>query len=77
MAHAEVDQASETLHHVIDSGRQMFNAGERVIDELDHLWQTAKRSDMGGSQGGRARRLWIIGIMAGVCLAIAARMRAR
>jgi hypothetical protein len=77
LTHAEVDQASETLHHVIDSGRQMFRAGERVIDELDHLWQTTKRVNGGGGQGSRQRRLWIIGIMAGVCLAIAARVRAR
>jgi len=76
LTHGEVDQASETLHHVIDSGRQMFRAGERVIDELDHLWQTTKRVN-GAPQGSRQRRLWIIGIMAGVCLAIAARMRAR
>jgi hypothetical protein len=76
MAHTEVDEASATLHHVIDSGRQMFRAGERVIDEIDHLWQTSKRVE-GATQGSRARRLWIIGIMAGVCLAIAARIRSR
>jgi hypothetical protein len=75
VSRTEVDEASETLHHVIDSGRQMFRAGERVINEIDHLWQTAKRAE--GTHGIRARRLWMVGIMAGVCLAIAARMRSR
>jgi len=77
MTHTEVDEASATLHHVIDSGRQMFRAGERVIDELDHLWQTARRSGDGTPQSTRQRRLWMVGIMAGICLAIAARVRSR
>ena len=72
MAHAEVDQASETLHHVIESGRQMYRAGERVVDELDRLWHSTK-SPLGGQ--GRQRRLWMIGIVAGICLAVAVRMR--
>ncbi len=77
-AHTEVDQASETLHHVIDSGRQMFRAGERVVDEIERLWHSTRQgSSMGGMNvgGGRQRRLWIVGVMAGVCLAIAVRMR--
>lgn len=74
LAHVEVDEASETLHHVIDSGRQMFAAGERVIDELDRLWQSTKHAG-GGTASGRQRRLWMVGIMAGVCLAIAVRLK--
>lgn len=73
IAHTEVDEASETLHHVIDSGRQMFEAGERVIDEIDRLWQSTRQS--GGATQGRQRRLWMVGILAGVCLAVAVRLR--
>src|ERR1700685_3833653 len=41
----EVDLATETLHRSIDSGRRLFEAGERLIDDLNRLWQQTVRSD--------------------------------
>jgi hypothetical protein len=70
----EVDLATETLHRSIDSGRRLFEAGERLLDDLDRLWRQTVRTEAWDAQS-RRNRFLLIGVIAGVCVAVAARMR--
>jgi hypothetical protein len=70
----EMDLATETLHRSIDSGRRLFEAGDRLLDDLDHLWRQMVRTEAWNDESRRNRYL-LIGLVAGVCVAIAARMR--
>jgi hypothetical protein len=70
----EMDLATETLHRSIDSGRRLFEAGDRLLDDLDHLWHQTVRTEAWNDESRRNRYL-LIGLVAGVCVAIAARMR--
>ncbi len=70
----EVDLATETLHRSIDSGRRLFEASERLLDDLDRLWRQTVRTEPWDAPSQRNRFL-LIGAIAGVCVAVAARMR--
>jgi hypothetical protein len=70
----EVDLATETLHRSIDSGRRLFEASERLLDDLDRLWRQTVRTEPWDAQS-RRNRLLLIGAIAGVCVAVAVRMR--
>lgn len=70
----EVDLATETLHRSIDSGRRLFEAGQRLLDDLDRLWRQTIRTDTWTSESRRNRYL-LIGVVAGVCVAVAAKLR--
>jgi hypothetical protein len=70
----EVDLATETLHRSIDSGRRLFEAGERLLDDLDRLWRQTVRTEPWDAQS-RRNRFLLIGVIAGVAVAVAARMR--
>jgi hypothetical protein len=72
----EVDLATETLHRSIDSGRRLFEAGERLIDDLGRLWRQTVRSDAWASEARRNRYL-LIGVAAGLCVAVVTRLRRR
>jgi hypothetical protein len=72
----EVDLATETLHRSIDSGRRLFEAGERLIDDLDNFWRQTVRTNTWTSEGRRNRYL-LIGVVAGVCAAIVTTLRRR
>ncbi len=69
----ELDLATETLHRSIDSGRRLFEAGDRLLADLEHLWRQTIRSESWNDDARRNRYL-LIGLVAGVCVAIAARM---
>jgi hypothetical protein len=71
----EVDLATETLHRSI-SGRRLFEAGERLIDDLGRLWRQTVRSDAWTSEARRNRYL-LIGVAAGLCVAVVTRFRRR
>jgi hypothetical protein len=70
----EVDLATETLHRSVDSGRRLFEAGERLLDDLDRLWRQTVRTEAWDAQS-RRNRFLLIGVIAGVCVAVAARLR--
>ncbi len=70
----DVDLATETLHRSIDSGRRLFEAGERLLDDLDRLWRQTVHTDAWEAQSRRNRYL-LIAVIAGVAVGVAARLR--
>jgi hypothetical protein len=72
MERKEIDLATETLHRTVDSGRRLFEAGERLLDDIDRLWRQTINSTAWKSA---RHRYLLMGVAAGVCFALAAQMR--
>lgn len=64
--------ATETLHDVVDAGREMFAAGERVVRDIESLRRASGR----GSRF-RINPYFLLGISIGVCVFLAAKARSR
>jgi hypothetical protein len=70
----DVELATETLHRSIDSGRRLFEAGERLLDDLDRFWRQTANSPAWKSP---RHRFLLIGVAAGVCVALAMKIGQR